>query len=238
MLIRTETATLLPQKIGRISVGIKTDKGYPKAVDYFSLTSDYTQIVDRFISIYGDKPKSFIFRLIGDIDQSINNWFGLYDANNKVWFAKTDLSIIEYNISGKIGTIEYSPENEKKICERIKSIAPKLFDNGKELKFNEYLEMKIFIKDMGIQGGCFSFVSSGSLTTIESIRTELQRIETILKERPDLIKMVSYTALVKMVKGKGKQYPAVSITANFNEYEVSKLLNSSASENEIKLLSE
>lgn len=49
--------------IGKIKVGIKTEKGYPKGVDYFVPSGKYSELFKR---VYGDKPNTIQIVFISD----------------------------------------------------------------------------------------------------------------------------------------------------------------------------
>ena len=60
-------------RLGKIRLGVKGEKGYPQAVDYFVVNADKStseEAAKNFHAVYGDKPKTLDIILVGnDIDK-------------------------------------------------------------------------------------------------------------------------------------------------------------------------
>ncbi|HEV8450555.1 MAG TPA: hypothetical protein VGQ45_03920 [Gaiellales bacterium] len=78
--------TIRPPRVGRVRLGEKTAKGYPKAVDYFRVDLDESGItsqpaVDSFHEVYGDTPRQLRIQIPGHtIEQVVDQAYRRYSA--------------------------------------------------------------------------------------------------------------------------------------------------------------
>ena len=66
-------------RLGKIKVGIKSDKGYPQSVDYFVPTGNYAEEVNK---LYGEKPtKIKVVFPFDDVEKNMNEFYRQYKSS-------------------------------------------------------------------------------------------------------------------------------------------------------------
>lgn len=195
------TEAQLP-RIGFIKIGIKTDKGYPKSLDYFIADSNYQKY---FIDAY-NKPKSIQIVFFNDDPSfSCNEQYLLIDKDGKrfgfgdghdfeIWNGKEyiPLSLDEY------------PNLMEKTVER----------SGSKKGWEITLTLRFIIPKIPKVLGYWEFNTKGNASTIPNIRNIY---DTLLESRGSILGML-FDLNVEFAKsqqpGNSNKYPVVSLIPN------------------------
>ena len=207
-IINKEKSNRLPfPQIGRIACGEKSEKGYPRSLDYFVASGKYKSLFD---GAYGEKPSTIqIVFPSDDADLVCKESYELRDAAGKlvsegdgetfkVWSDKakayTLLSTNEYPDLMNMIAVKY-PKCEWKITLTLNFIIPKV---------------------RGIMG-LWSFSTKGSASTIPQVRDTFDA----MIEQNGHASGVIFDLSVKMHKSNKpndtSRYPVVSLVPNESE---------------------
>ena len=203
--IKQEKSNRLPfPQIGRIACGEKSEKGYPRSLDYFIANGKYKSLFD---DAYGEKPSTIQVVFPSD-DASLvcNEMYELRDDAGKlvaqgdgetfkVWSAKTSTYT-------KVTTNEY-PDLMEMVASKYK---------GREWKIT--LSLTFFIPKVRGVMGLWTFTTKGSASTIPQVRDTFDA----MLEQNGHASGVIFDLCVKMHKsnkpGDSSRYPVVSLVPN------------------------
>ena len=207
-ILNKEKTKRLPFPIlGRVACGEKSEKGYPRSLDYFVASGKYAEL---FKSAYGDKPSTIqIVFPNDDAELCCKEFYELRDTAGKlvsegdgetfkVWSDKTKayitLSIEQYPNLMEMIACKY-PKCEWKITLTLNFIIPKV---------------------RGIMG-LWSFSTKGSASTIPQVRDTFDA----MLEQNGHASGVIFDLSVKMHKSNkpndSSRYPVVSLVPNESE---------------------
>ena len=174
---------------GKITTGTKSEKGYPKALEYFNIEK-FPELQEA----YGEKPDRLIIYLpsnnIEDFYRTEYNSYGSNQTKKRTCDGTCCIHHISETINGK----KYEA-GEESDC-----ICRDLPDDSKE-NCNGYMSLKAFIADMNgvvINPICY-FFESHSLNTADNIYSEVQKAWRLLNGR---LVGIPFLLSVDMVNGK------------------------------------
>lgn len=199
-----QQGSTLPE-IGRIKVGMKTERGLPTSLDYFRASGDFA---NRFNNLFGDKPTELKVAFVSNnIEEVCNERFEAWDKGKRLgWGDGTVFTVwdAQGGKDGKGGYVEGLAADDA----RVKSIR-KFFARTLTLRF-VLLEMKGIL-------GYWTFQTKAKETTIPSI---VKAFDMVL-ERSGSIVGFPFSLMVKKVQsyspGMAKNYPIVQLVPNFTE---------------------
>ncbi len=194
----------LPE-IGRIKVGMKTERGFPTSLDYFRASGDFA---NRFVSLFGDKPTELKVAFVSNnIEEVCNEQFEAWDKGKRLGWGNGEVFTVWNPQGGKDGKgayVEGLPADDPS----VKAIR-KLFARTLTLRF-VLLEMK------GVLGH-WTFQSKAKETTIPTI---VKAFDMVM-ERSGSIVGFPFSLMVKKVQsyspGAARNYPIVQLVPNFTE---------------------
>lgn len=216
----TEVNRLPFPRVGSIKVGMKSDKGYPKSVDYFIPAGKYAGM---FTNVYGDKPQTIQIIFPDDDPGKVCNERYEYRDDSGQLVAEGDGEIFKV-WDGKnyqnLSTKDY-PDLMKSIAKRFPN---KLFaKNGDGWKISLTLNFVIpMVKGIA---GVWTFTTNGSASTIPAIRSIFDKM---LEER-GYCKGIVFDLSVKFATtqkpGDKSRYPVVSLIPNESAENIEKIKN-------------
>lgn len=189
-------------KRGRITSGIKTDKGYPKAVDYF-VVEDFPEIVAE----YGNQPKKLIIAF------PVNDIISLFDCNyvlygNQTKIRQCDGERCVHRIDEEINGIKYKAGEESEcICEKLED------DDKRRCKAIMYLKAWILRKDGSLLSPNIYLFQSGSENSASNIYSELEKVRFLNSE---ILQHIPFGLSVEMMGSKDeakKKFPIWNLQA-------------------------
>ncbi len=189
----------LPE-IGRIKVGMKTERGLPTSLDYFRASGDFAT---RFHNLFGAKPTELKVAFVSNnIEEVCNEQFEAWDKGKRLGWGDGSVFTVWDGTAGKY--IDGLSSNDP----RVKAIR-KLFARTLTLRF-VLLEMKGIL-------GYWTFSTKAKETTIPSI---VQAFDMVMARSGSIIGF-PFSLMVKKVQsytpGMAKNYPIVQLIPNFTE---------------------
>ncbi len=199
-----QQGSTLPE-IGKIKVGMKTDRGLPTSLDYFRATGDFA---NKFQSLFGDKPTELKVAFVSNnVEEVCNEQFQAWDKGKRFGWGDGETFTVWNPTGGKDGKGGYESGVDKD-DPRVKSLG-KLWDR--------YLTMRFVLLEMKGILGYWTFQTKAKETTIPGI---VKSFDTVL-ERSGSIIGFPFSLMVKKVQsytpGMAKNYPIVQLVPNFTE---------------------
>lgn len=194
-----QQGSTLPE-IGRIKVGMKTEKGFPTSLDYFRASGDFA---NRFTNLFGEKPTELKVAFVSnDIEEVCNERYEAWDKGKRLgWGNGIEFTVWDATAGSYVKGLAADDA-------RVKAIR-KHFARTLTLRF-VLLEMKGIL-------GYWTFQTKAKETTIPSI---VKAFDMVL-ERSGSIVGFPFSLMVKKVQsytpGMAKNYPIVQLVPNFTE---------------------
>lgn len=200
------TGDLNFQELGRIHIGMKSEKGYPMSIDYFRPTGKYAEL---FTKVLGPKPQTITVLFTSDDAERVCNERYEYRDNAGALVSYGDGEVF-YVWDGK----QYSPflvSEYPDIMKRIVQRYPtKKGDDGWEIA----LRMQFIIPALSGVMCTWGFTTKGKASSIRNIRDSF---DTVLSLR-GTVKGTAFDLSVQMHKsnkpGASSKYPVVTLVAN------------------------
>ena len=207
-ILNKEKTKRLPFPIlGRVACGEKSEKGYPRSLDYFVASGKYAEL---FKSAYGDKPSTIqIVFPNDDAELCCKEFYELRDTAGKL-VSEGDGETFKVWSDKTKAYITLSTEQYPNLMEMIAGKYPKC-----EWKITLTLNF-IIPKVRGIMG-LWSFSTKGSASTIPQVRATFDA----MLEQNGHASGVIFDLSVKMHKSNkpndSSRYPVVSLVPNESE---------------------
>ena len=207
-ILNKEKTKRLPFPIlGRVACGEKSEKGYPRSLDYFVASGKYAEL---FKSAYGDKPSTIqIVFPNDDAELCCKEFYELRDTAGKL-VSEGDGGTFKVWSDKTKAYITLSTEQYPNLMEMIAGKYPKC-----EWKITLTLNF-IIPKVRGIMG-LWSFSTKGSASTIPQVRDTFDA----MLEQNGHASGVIFDLSVKMHKSNkpndSSRYPVVSLVPNESE---------------------
>ena len=207
-ILNKEKTKRLPFPIlGRVACGEKSEKGYPRSLDYFVASGKYAEL---FKSAYGDKPSTIqIVFPNDDAELCCKECYELRDTAGKL-VSEGDGETFKVWSDKTKAYITLSTEQYPNLMEMIAGKYPKC-----EWKITLTLNF-IIPKVRGIMG-LWSFSTKGSASTIPQVRDTFDA----MLEQNGHASGVIFDLSVKMHKSNkpndSSRYPVVSLVPNESE---------------------
>lgn len=180
--------------IGRIKIGEKTDKGYPKSLDYFRCTGHYAKM---FSDVFGDKPnKISIIFYTDDLFQSCFQRYECRDQKTGALMGKGDGESFFIHDG-----IMWKPEQDKA---KIKALG----------KWEVILTIRFIIPEIKGVVGLFQLDTKAKESTIPQIISTFDEV----KRMAGTIVNIPFDMVVVKVKsqlpGEKKIFPVINLIPN------------------------
>lgn len=189
-------------KRGKITSGLKTEKGFPKAVDYF-VCDEFPEIIQE----YGKQPKKIIIAFpVNDINSLFDCNYVLY-GGNQTKIRQCDGENCIHRIDEELNGIKYRGGEESKcVCDDLD-------DDKKRCHAIMYLKAWILKKDGGLLSPSVYLFQSGSENSAANIFGELEKVRFLNSE---ILQHIPFGLSVDMVSSRDeakKRFPIWSLQA-------------------------
>lgn len=194
----------LPE-IGRIKVGMKTERGLPTSLDYFRASGDFA---NRFTTLFGDKPTELKVAFVSNnIEEVCNEQYEAWDKGKRLGWGNGEVFSVWNPQGGKDGKGAYEHD--------IVATDPRVIAIKKH--FARTLTLRFVLLEMKGILGYWTFQTKAKETTIPSI---VQAFDMVLARSGSIIGF-PFSLMVKKVQsytpGMAKNYPIVQLVPNFTE---------------------
>lgn len=226
-ILRPETSQGLEfPEIGRLHIGMKSDKGYPMSLDWFRATGKYA---DKFAEAYGDKPNTIQIVFPSDNVEYVCNERFEYRDNAGALLSDGDGKTFRL-WNGKSWSV-YSTEQYPEYMQwLVKNYPTKRGDDNWDIT----LTLNFIIPAIRGIMGVWRFSTKGSASSVNNIRNSF---DSVMKMRGSVTTSVFDLSVHFHKSNKPNQnsrYPVVDLIANDTRIEdIRKMLQQDSN---IKLL--
>lgn len=197
--------------IGKIKIGEKSVKGYPKALDYFRFKSQFPRYEEQAREIYGKTPKQLKVTFASDDpNENCIQRMELRDSSGKL-AAYTDLQTLW--VANTAGYDKVSDERIEKgggIEACMKALEKKY-----KGEFFECLYLRVMLLGFPVIGQ-WEIYTKGSKTSIQNIID----VYDMVQKNAGRVQFVPFTINVDLVKsnrtGVNRKYPVISLFADLS----------------------
>lgn len=207
-----QQSKLVLPRIGKIKVGMKSEKGFPTSVDYFIATGKYEGL---FRQAYGERPQSIqIVFPSDDATQVCAEQYEYRDDAGKLIARGDGEMFVVWDGKGyrAFSTAQY-PDLMDKIQARHPNKAYTRTGDGWKVK----LTLNFIVPLVRGVAGLWTFETFGTLSTIPNIR---DAFDTMLEQR-GFVRGIVFDLNVKFAISQkphdNSRYPVVSLVANESE---------------------
>lgn len=198
-------ASTLPE-IGKIKIGMKSEKGYPKSIDYFRATGNFA---NEFTNKFGGKPTELkVVFLSNDLSEVCNERFECWESGKRWGYGDGENFTVWDKEAGKYIQVE-------KGHPLIKAVG----------KWDRMLTLRFVLLELPGIMGVWTFQTKAEATTIPSI---VKAFDFVMDKAGSIIGFpFSLTVEMKVGYNPGdpKRYPVVSLVPNFTENTIELVQN-------------
>lgn len=200
----------LPE-IGRLHIGMKSEKGYPQSIDWFRPTGKYAEL---FTKALGDKPNTVAIIFPDDDPEKVCNERYTYRDDDGRLVARGDGITFEI-WNGK----EYAPYSVAQYPDIMQQVAAK--QPNKRIKagkdgWDVELTMRFIIPAVRGIVGVWGFTTKGAASTIPNVRKSFDSVQVMR----GTVTNTAFDLSVKFAKsnkpGDNSRFPVVELIANDN----------------------
>lgn len=197
----------LPE-VGRLHIGMKTEKGFPTSIDWFRPTGKYA---DLFTQALGEKPQTIQVIFPDDSPEKVCNERYEYRDNSGALVARGDGRVFEI-WDGK----RYAPypvEQYPDIMEQVTARNPTR--NGAE-NWKVALTLRFIVPAVRGVVGVWQFSTKGAASSIKNIRNSFDGVQMMRGTVTQTVFDLSVQFAKSNKPGVNSRYPVVSMVANDN----------------------
>lgn len=216
-------ALSLPE-VGRLHIGMKSEKGYPMSIDYFRPTGKYAEL---FTKAHGAKPSTIQIIFPSDDAGAVCNERYEYRDNAGALVSWGDGETF-YVWDGK----QYAPFNAEQypdiMARIVKRYPTKKGDEGWEVT----LTMQFIVPAVRGVVGVWRFQTKGAASSIKNIRNSFDGVQQLRGTVTGTVFDLSVQFAKSNKPGSNSRYPVVSLVANDTRVEeIRAALTSANSQN-------
>lgn len=195
----------LPE-IGRLRIGMKSEKGFPMSLDYFRATGKYAGL---FHNAYGEKPQTIQIIFPSDDAQTVCNQRYEYRDDKGALIARGDGRTFEV-WNGKI----YAPFSVEQFPDIMEQITAKNPTKRGAENWDVTLTMRFIIPAVRGIVGVWQFASKGKASSIKNICNSFDGVQMMRGTVMQTVFDLSVQFAKSNKPGDNSRYPVVSLIAN------------------------
>lgn len=195
----------LPE-VGRLHIGMKSEKGYPMSIDWFRPTGKYA---DLFKSACGEKPQTIQVIFPDDSPEKVCNERYEYRDNAGALVARGDGRTFEV-WDGK----KYAPFDLDKYPDLMERIAAKYPTKEGMNAWKVALTLRFIVPAVRGIVGVWQFSTKGVASSVKNIRNSFDGVQMIRGTVTQTVFDLSVQFAKSNKPGVNSRYPVVSMIAN------------------------
>lgn len=207
----------LPE-IGRLHIGMKSDKGYPMSIDWFRATGKYAGL---FHQSCGDKPNTIQIIFPSDNAEIVCNERYEYRDDKGALVARGDGKNFEV-WNGKI----YAPYSIDDFPDIMQQIAAKNPTKRGADNWDVALTLRFIIPAVRGVVGLFSLTTKGAASSIKNVRDSFDSVQMMRQTVTTSVFDLSVHFHKSNKPGESSRYPVLELVCNDNSIStVREMLN-------------
>ncbi len=198
--------TLELPEIGRLKVGMKTDKGYPTSIDWFRPVGKYA---DLFTQAYGEKPQTIQIIFPDDRAEKVCVERYEYRDDKGALVARGDGKTFEI-WNGKV----YAPYSVEQYPDIMQQIAQRNPTKRGADNWDIVLTLRFIVPAVRGVVGVWQFTTKGAASSIKNIRNSFDGVQMMRGTVTQTVFDLSVQFHKSNKPGENSRYPVVSLVAN------------------------
>lgn len=203
----------LPE-IGRLHVGMKSDKGYPMSIDWFRATGKYAAL---FAKALGEKPSTIQIVFPSDDAGKVCNERYEYRDDKGALVARGDGQVFEIWDGRRYAP--YSVEQYPDIVSQITAKNPTKRTKGGEDNWDVVLTLRFVVPAVRGVVGVWQFSTKGKASSVRNIRDSFDAVQRMRGTVTGTVFDLSVQFAKSNKPNTNSRYPVVSLVANDNRIE-------------------
>jgi hypothetical protein len=212
-IVRKQEGYKLPE-VGKVKIGMKSDKGYPMSLDYFI---GYGKYKDLFTQAFGEKPQKIQIIFISDNPaDSCSERYELRDSKGDI-YARGDGELFDiWDIKTKAYK-QFSIKEFPDLMYRAETKCNEGVEERKQTKWRVRLTLRFIIVKIPNVLGTWSLETGGELSSIGQIRDTFDFVQ----KRAGTVTRILFDLTVAKHKsqkpGDASSYPVISLIPNMTD---------------------
>lgn len=208
-IVRPENSSMLElPEIGRLHIGVKSDKGYPMSIDWFRPTGKYEGL---FRQALGEKPQTIQIIFPSDDAEKVCNEQYQYRDDKGALVARGDGHTFEV-WNGKV----YAPYTIEDYPNIMQLIAEKNPTKRKEDNWDIVLSMKFIVPAVRGVVGVWGLTTKGRASSVRNIRESFDAVQMMRGTVVTSVFDLSVHFHKSNKPNDTSRYPVLSLVANDN----------------------
>ena len=200
----------LPE-VGRLHVGMKSNKGYPMSIDSFRATGKYSAL---FVKALGEKPSTIQIVFPSDDAGKVCNERYEYRDDKGALVARGDGQVFE--VWDGLGYVPYMVDQYPDIMRQITAKNPtKRGDDN----WNVVLTLRFVVPAVRGVIGVWQFSTKGKASSVRNIRESFDAVQRMRGTVTGTVFDLSVQFVKSNKPNTNSRYPVVSLIANDNRIE-------------------
>jgi len=195
----------LPE-IGRLHIGMKSERGLPQSIDWFRATGKYAGM---FHNAYGEKPQTIQIIFPSDNAQAVCNQRYEYRDNAGALVARGDGRTFEV-WNGKV----YAPFSVEEFPDIMEQIAAKNPTKRGADNWDVALTMRFIVPAVRGVVGVWQFSTKGKASSVKNICNSFDGVQMMRGTVMQTVFDLSVQFAKSNKPGDSSRYPVVSLIAN------------------------
>lgn len=200
----------LPE-IGRLHVGMKSDKGYPMSIDWFRATGKYAAL---FAKALGEKPSTIQIVFPSDDAGKVCNERYEYRDDKGALVARGDGQVFDIWDGGK-----YAPYSVEQYPDIMRQITAKNPTKRGDDNWDVVLTLRFVVPAVRGVVGVWQFSTKGRASSVRNIRESFDGVQRMRGTVTGTVFDLSVQFAKSNKPGVNSRYPVVSLVANDNRIE-------------------
>lgn len=206
-----EAAILDLPEIGRLHIGMKSDKGYPMSIDWFRATGKYAAL---FAKALGEKPSTIQVVFPSDDAAKVCNERYEYRDDKGALVARGDGQMFEI-WDGR----RYAPYSVEQYPNIVSQITAKNPTKRGEDNWDVVLTLRFVVPAVRGVVGVWQFSTKGRASSVRNIRESFDGVQRMRGTVTGTVFDLSVQFAKSNKPGVNSRYPVVSLVANDNRIE-------------------
>ena len=200
----------LPE-VGRLHVGMKSDKGYPMSIDWFRATGKYSAL---FVKALGEKPSTIQVVFPSDDAGKVCNERYEYRDDKGALVARGDGQVFEVWDGRK-----YAPYMVEQYPDIMRQITAKNPTKRGDDNWDIVLTLRFIVPAVRGVVGVWQFSTKGKASSVKNIRESFDAVQRMRGTVTGTVFDLSVQFAKSNKPNTNSRYPVVSLIANDNRIE-------------------
>ena len=204
-----DTALLNFPEVGRLHIGMKSERGYPMSIDYFRPTGKYAGL---FTQVLGEKPQTLQIVFYDDNPELVCNEH--YEFRDGSGALVADGDGRDFRVWNGKARVPYNTTDYPDIMQQISQKYNKKPRYEGDTGWDVVLTMRFIIPAVNSVVGCWRFQTKGAASSIKNIRNSFDGVQILRGTVTGTVFDLSVQFAKSDKPGNTSRFPVVTMVAN------------------------